>query len=58
VTDVVSQGMSMRGSNTSKGEEGEGEFQVERDQSQLSLEHTTQRTCIASGRAVDTDATR
>ena len=26
VTDAVSQGMSMRGSNTSKGEEGEGEF--------------------------------
>jgi len=33
----------MRGSNTSKGEEVEGEFQVERDQSQLGYEHTTQK---------------
>ena len=37
-------------------EESEGEFQVERDQSQLSQEHTTQRTCTTSGGAVDLDA--
>ena len=35
VIDAVGQAMSMRGSTTSKGEEGEGEFQLERDQSQL-----------------------
>ena len=46
----------MRGSNTLKGEEGEGEFQVERDQFELGQEHTTQRMCTISNRAVDTDA--
>jgi len=35
VTNAESQGMCTRGFNTSKGEESEGEFQVERDQSQL-----------------------
>ncbi len=35
VIDEESRGMCMRGSNASKGEEGESEFQVERDQSQL-----------------------
>lgn len=35
VTDAVHQGMSRRGSNTSKLEESEGEFQFEMDYSQL-----------------------
>ena len=41
----------MRGSNTSKGEGGEGEFQVERDQSQLGQEHTTQKDMLSFQRS-------